>query len=220
MKPSQPNDEVKTSKLSRLFSLRSWTPKLAIARLVIIIIILAVGSAIWDTKPASRSSSNNKKSISVEESRKAAITNRVNNLKKSKDLDHMRSLAITYETTGDYASEASLYKQIAAKTGVVDDYIELLTISTQAKVPNKGANIDTALQKLKPKTNTLDFKKSYIIARQLDTAGRGKDALGFYEQADKVYDPAQTAIPDTTQEKVVYTWDKAKIESRINELRK
>ncbi len=200
--------------------MRSWTPKLAIARLVIIIIILAIGSSIWSTKSASRTPSSNKKSISVEESRKAAIDNRVKNLKKSNDLDHMRSLAITYETTGDYASEASLYKQIAAKTGAVDDYIDLLTVAAQPTVPNRESYINEALQKLKPKTNTLDFKKSYIIARQLDTAGRGKDALGFYEQADKVYDPAQTAIPDTTQEKVVYTWDKAKIESRINELRK
>ncbi len=170
--------------IKNFFNLRSWSPKLTVARLLFVIfIILAIVVIRGAMQPADNKVTNGSKTLSLEESQKLNAGRRISKLKNSSNLNDMRGLITAYETSGDHASEARLAEQVAAKTGSADDYLDLLIISVQYNVPDKDTYIDKALQKLKPQIKSLDFKQSYNIARQLDTAGRGKDALGFYEQA-------------------------------------
>jgi len=132
-------------------------------------------------------------------------------LGNSKDLDSRRALSSAYLAQGNYTAAEDTIKKVAQQTGDVNDYMTLLNICAVRNVPDKKACIDLALKYIKPQLGSLPFNAVYAVASELDEANFGKEALPYYQQAYKIYDPTQ-ADP--------YMKTKDQIKQRIDELSK
>jgi tetratricopeptide (TPR) repeat protein len=149
-----------------------------------------------------------KKRSPVDESGSATLVRFLGNSKK---LDDQRALSSAYLAQGNYAKAEDTMKKVVQQTNDVNDYMTLLNICAVRNVPDKKACVDLALKYIRPQIDKLPFNAVYAVGSELDEAGFGKDALPYYQQAYKIYDPAQADQ---------YMKTKDQIKQRIDELSK